>query len=232
MSWWFDKKAVEQTLKLKEEIDISTYVETGVFRGINIRFWSYYFKEVWGCDISEEYLKIAKSKVQDRNVLLLKIDSPTFLKSITNTYNKMRREDTLFIYLDAHFYDPKLPANEKWVVKNELKALEGFRNCAIAIHDFDCNGLGHLVYDGEHLNFELIKDELSKVNPDFRFYTNTREFCEVHTRESIKGVIGLVEDEETLETIDYHSTDRLKYRGILYCVPRELDLRRYQLICK
>lgn len=231
MSWWFDKKAVEQTLKLRDEFDISTYVETGVFRGINLRFWSYYFKEVWGCDISEDYLKTARSKVADRkNVRLFKESSPFFLKRFVNKYDYNKRQDTVFIYLDAHFYDPKLPKSEKWVVKNELKALEGFKNCVIAIHDFDCAGLGHLVYDGEPLNFELIENELSKVNPDFHYYTNTREFCEVHTKQSIEGVLGLVPDEETLETIDYHSTDRLKYRGILYCVPKELDLRRYELV--
>ncbi len=135
----------------------------------------------------------------------------------------------ILFYLDAHFYDAALPKNKRWVVKDELKALAEFTNCIIAIHDFDCNGLGHLVYDGQPLNFELIKEDLLGVNPYFHFYGNTREGCEVHTAESIIGVEGLEPDSDTLETIRYHDCDRLKYRGILYATPQPLDLSVFPL---
>ncbi len=99
-----------------------------------------------------------------------------------------------------------------------------------AIHDFNCgNGLYGLVYDVEPLNFELVRDYLVQVNPNFSYYTNLREHCNPHTEESIIGVEGLAPDIETLETIRFHNSDRLKYRGILYCTPQPLDLIRFQL---
>lgn len=222
MSWWFDRKAVETTLKLRDKFKINTYVETGVFRGINVRFWSYYFDDVMGCDISDEYLKTAKEKVANRpNVRLFKMCSNNFIEWICEGYGN--RKDIILFYLDAHFYNSLLPKSELWVIKKELHVLKGFKNCVLVIHDFDCGGLGHLCYDGQNLNYELIKEELNAVNPDFNYYTNAREYCDVHTRDSIKDVLGLFPDEETLETIDYHNTDRLKYRGILYCVPQKLE---------
>lgn len=227
MSWWFDKKAVEQTLKLRDKFKIRSYVETGVFRGLNVRFWSYYFDDVMGCDVSEEYLAIARKKVADRpNVRLFKMPSHNFIEWILEGYYASGRKDIILFYLDAHFYDPE---SERWVIKKELQALEGFKKCILVIHDFDCEGLGHLCYDGVSLNYNLIKDELNAVNPNFNYYTNAREYCDVHTRDSIKDVLGLFPDEETLETIDYHNTDRLKYRGILYCVPQKLDLNKFEM---
>lgn len=230
MSWWFDKKAVEQTLKLRDKFKINSYVETGVFRGLNVRFWSYYFNDVAGCDISDEYLDIARKKVADRsNVRLFKMLSHDFIELILEEYDVSGREDIILFYLDAHFYDPNLPKRDIWVVKKELQSLKGFKNCVLVIHDFDCGGLGHLCYDGVNLDYNLIKDDLRIINSNFYYYINAREYCDVHTKDSIAGIRGIFPDEETLETIDYHNTDRLKYRGILYCVPQKLDLNKFEV---
>lgn len=229
MSWWFDKIAVEQTLKLRDKFQIKTYLETGTFRGLNIKFWSYYFDEVFGCELNEEYYKISIDRIRDRkNIRLYNVSSEIFLSLFVKEYKKQSREDIIFIYLDAHFYNPDLRKKKRFVVLDELSALRDFKNCIICIHDFDCEGLGHICYDGYHLNFELIKNKLKEINI-FLYYTNTKQFSAVHSKASISNVVGLDTDEDTLETIDYHNSDRLKYRGILYCVPSELNLKEFKL---
>lgn len=225
---WIDKKSVEQILKLRDTFSISTFLETGTFMGINARFHSYNFKEVLSCDINEEYLKIAKEKTKSlSNVFLYRKSSPRFLTDFIEDYKEKERKDIVFIYLDAHFYDSSLPKKDKWVVKNELKALRDFNNCVICIHDFD-NGLGHIVYDGEHLGLPLIKKDLMKVNPGFSLYTNDLVSCDTITNPA--EIKGLYADFETLDGIQFaHSTPRLTYRGILYCTPKKLDIKKFDL---
>lgn len=230
MSWWFDRIAVEQTLQLKRDFNVNTFIETGTFRGINLRFWAYYFKDVWGCDIEDEYISIAQRKLANRNnVKLFKMNSNEFIKMFISNYRRQRREDIVIFYLDAHFYKPNALPEDRWVVKKELDTLKNFDRGIVIIHDFDCNGLGHICYDGEDLNFNLVKEYLEAVNQNFHYYVNKKEFCNPHTLETIKGVSGLFMDEETIETINYHNVDRLKYRGILYCIPSKLNLKKYKL---
>ncbi len=228
---WLDKKSIEQMLKIRDDFDISTFVETGTFKGINAKFHAQNFKEVLTCDIIDEYLRVATKRLEPyKNVFVYKQSSPDFLKLFIQKYNEQGRKDIVFMFLDAHFYDPSLPPDEKWVVINELKALKGFKNCVICIHDFDCEGLGHCVYDGESLGWPLIKNDLMKVNTDFSLYTNTKEFCQIYDEKTIANVPGIALDADTLDNIRYaYSAERLTYRGILYCTPRKLDLNNFQL---
>lgn len=227
MSWWFDKIAVEQTLKLRDRFDVVTYVETGTFRGINLRFHSFNFEEVLGVEKSKEYADKTRQRCSDRtNVTVRCSDSAEFLRSFV-AWHLLEPSNIPFFYLDAHFYNPA----ERWVVKRELQMLCGLPNCIIAIHDFQVGGLGYLIYDGEPLSFAVIRNELDAINPFFSYYTNSPEWSEVHTAESIVGVQGLEPDEDTLETIRYHDTDWRKHRGILYCTPTPLDLQHYKLKC-
>ena len=228
---WIDKKSIEQVLKLRDKFHISTYIETGTFKGINAKFHAQNFKEVLTCDIGEEYLKKAREKLKSyKNVFIYKQPSPDFLKSFVERYNREGRKDIVLLYLDAHFYDPALPPEEKWVVKRELKALAGFKNCVIYIHDFDCQGLGHCSYGGEHLDLELVKDDLLRVNPNFHLYTNSRELCDIYDEKTIADVPGITLDEDTLDNMRFaHSAERSTYRGILYASPAELDLNYFEL---
>ncbi len=228
---WLDKTSIETILQLRDKFQISTFVETGAFKGVNAKFHAQNFKEVLTCDISDEYIEAAEKRTEDcKNVKISKQSSPDFLRSFIERYNKENRKDIVFIYLDAHFYDPVLPPEEKWVVVNELKALIDFKNCIICVHDFDCEGLGHCCYNGQPLGWPLIKEHIIKVNPSFYFYTNTREFCNIYNEKTISDVLGITLDEETLSNIRYaHSNDEKTYRGILYCTPQELDLEKFKL---
>ena len=226
--WWFDKKAVARGEKLRDFYKIDLMIETGTFKGLNLKFWSYRFPYVIGIEKDAAYCQLTRERIATRNnATLYHESSPQYLSSITRMN---RGKSPVLFYLDAHFYDPAVLPEKRWVVRDELKALNNFHNCVIVIHDFDCHGLGHLVYDGQPLNLDLIREDLMGVNPDFHLYGNTRDGCEAHTVESITGVEGLEPDEETIETINYHNTDRLKYRGILYATPTPLDLTKFDLV--
>lgn len=229
---WLDKKSIETMLKMRDDFNISTFLETGTFKGINAKVHAYNFKEVLTCDIKEEYLIDARKRLEPyKNVFVYAQSSPDFIKDFIEKYNKEGRTDIVFFFLDAHFYDPALPPDQKWVVLNELKALKGFKNCVICLHDFDAQGLGHCTYDGQDLDWPLVKEDVLKVNPDFYFYTNKREFCEIYDEKTIVGVPGIELDEDTLSNIKYaHTAERLTYRGILYVSPKKLDLTRYHLV--
>jgi len=219
---WTDKKAIETIKKIRDKFNIKTFLETGTFKGINARLHSSNFKEVLTCELIEEYFLIAKEKLRKcENVKIFNKTSPLFLKDFVEEYNKGVRSDIVFIYLDAHFYNPALPIEKRFVVLEELKALKGFKKCIIAIHDFD-NGLGHITYDGQPLNLKLIKEDLMKVNPDFKLYTNELATCEIYDEKTILDS-GMIIDFETMDNICYaNSIPRLTYRGILYAVPFEL----------
>ena len=225
--WWLDRNAIEIGEKLRDTLNIKEYVESGTFRGINLKFWAYRFDRVIGIEIDQErFWQTGRRLNRQINAEIICKDSSQYLGEYVDNYYRDGRIDTVLIYLDAHFYTPgeKKTQEDRWVVLRELKALEGFKNCVLVIHDFNCEGLYGLVYDGEPLDFALVKDELAKVNPDFSYYNNIREHCKPHTEESIVGVEGINPDYDTLETIRYHHSDKLKYRGILYCVPRPIDL--------
>lgn len=228
---WTDKKSVEQMLKLRDQYGISTFVETGCFRGVNLRMHSFYWEHVLSCDISEEYLKISREYNKDRkNVIIDKKDSASFLQSFFSNYLLNDRTDTIFFYLDAHFYDKLLPYNMKWAVVNELKSLYGFKNCVICIHDFNCSSLGHCCYDGEPLGFPLVLPHLRRINPDFYYYINYKESCDIYNETTIRNVKELIIDDHILDTMRFvNSSDIKRYRGMLYCTPTKLDLNKYEL---
>lgn len=228
MSWWYDLRATHNTILIKDIYKVSTFVETGTFRGVNLKFWASYFNNVIGCELNPEYYAITKDRLDHTynkiNYQLINKSSPDFLSEYIKQYRQDKRTDYVIFYLDAHFYDSKLP--NKFVVLDELDALYDFDKAIIIIHDFDVSGLGHIEYDGISLNFDLVKDALNSVNPEFDYYRNTRERSDVHNLDSIKYCFGLDADADTIETINYHQEDRLKHRGLLYCLPRLYDLER------
>jgi len=228
---WVDKNSIKQMLKLRDDYNISQFVETGVFKGVNVRLHSFHWDKVMSCDISDEYIAIAKDYVKDRdNIIIEKKSSADFIKGFIKKYKEEDRSDIVFFFLDAHFYDPNLPTGDKWVITHELESLKGFKNCVICIHDFDCSDLGHCCYDSQPLGFPLVLSGLLKVNPNFYFYVNNRENCEIHDEKSIYEVKELVINEEVLDNIRYaNSCDRLRYRGLLYCTPGLIDTDKYDL---
>ncbi len=214
---WTDKKAVEVIKYLRDKYDIKTLIETGAFKGINARLHGKNFETVMTCENQNSYFEEAKENLkQCDNVILIKEDSPSFLHHLSiNQY---------IFYLDAHFYNPNLAIEDRFVIKNELENMKKFKNSIIIVHDFD-NGLGHVTYDNIDLDIELLRNKLKKINKKFFFYTNTLESCDI-VKSNAKDIkdAGLEVDFDTLDNLDYAWTSpRLTYRGILYCLPTELN---------
>jgi len=223
---WTDKIAIETIKQLRDEFNIHYFIETGTYKGINSLVQSKNFDYVFTCENNDEYFKIAEEKLKNNiNVYIYKANSPDFLKMTKERIERLKNDGIIFIYLDAHFYNVNLPKDKHFVVIDELKALSNFKNCIIAIHDFWNNNFSGITYDGIKLDFNLLKKYLFNVNPNFKYYTNTK--CDIYTEETLKEIVD-----------DVDATDNIKYawskpektqRGILYCVPKEIDVSKYNL---
>ena len=224
---WTDKQSIKHINELKNIYKVKTLVETGTFKGITARLQSQNFKEVLTVELLKEYYEVAKKRLKDyQNVYIFNMDSSKFLTDFIKRYKRENRNDFIIFYLDAHFYDPQLQKKDRFVVLKELKALKNFRNAIIVVHDFD-NNLGHITYDGQPLNLELMKKDLLNINPNFKFYTNELGSCDIVTKKEVinNKIEGLEPDFETLDNLDYlWQTPRLTYRGLLYCLPSEINV--------
>lgn len=205
---WTDNKAIKVIKFLRDKFKIDLFIETGTFKGINAELHSKNFKKVYTIERLEEFWEESKKRLDKYdNVITLLGDSSDWLR--------MFCQGREIYYLDAHFYDPKLPKKKRFVVLDELKALKGNKDCIIIIHDFD-NNLGHITYDGISLDLDLIRKDLFNVNPKFHLYTNTLEGCDIRKPK-------WWQDKQTKDNLKYaHKTPRLTYRGILYCLPKKL----------
>ena len=231
---WTDKKAIKQFCKLRDEFNIDRYVETGTHKGIGAAVHAANFSEVLTIENDQKWFDISHERLAMYDNVEQKLcDSQVVLKNLANEYKTMPGNEYTFFYLDAHFYDPQALPEDRFVVLKELRALAGHHRCVIAIHDFDCNGLGHIVYDGQSLNFNLLKEWLYAVNPNFNYYCNTRELCDIMTVQRITDgeVPNLNPDPEVLDAMQYvWSLPEKTYRGILYAVPKKLDLNVFELV--
>lgn len=221
---WTDKGALKVIWYLRDKYKVKQFIETGTYKGVNLLAHRGKFEELVSCEKVREYFNIACKRTNyynsNNSIFIWNVESPIFLK-------EWRQHEmfngTPIIYLDAHFYNKTLPKRKRFVVLDELKALRGFSNCIIIIHDFD-NNLGHITYDGVSLDMDLLTLELFLVNPGFHFYTNTLESCDiVKTKKDITN-LGLTWDKEMQDTLKFiHSKPCKTYRGILYCLPSKLS---------
>jgi len=227
---WTDKQSVRVMKYLRDKYEIKDFVETGTHVGINAKLHSKNFDRVLSCEKITEYYDKAQRRLKDcPNVYVVQQDSSYFLKNIVQSIKNNPPDipaqiQTPLFYLDAHFYDPKMPSGKgKFVVLHELKALKGLENCVISIHDF-CNNLGGINYNGMKLDFDLMEEDLKNINPSFHYYTNTLESCDiVQLDHSDIKAAGLEVDNDVLSNLEYAWTKPDKtYRGLLYALPTEL----------
>jgi hypothetical protein len=227
---WSDASALKTFKDLRDYFGISLFIETGTFHGVNAAVQAANFRKVITIEINEEYYNSAVEKLKPYpNVEVKHLDSALMLEGLQDI---IYSEPCVLIYLDAHFYDASLPEKDRWVILRELRALKNTDNVILVIHDFD-NGLGHLTYDGQSMNLKFLSELLFKINPNFHYYTNRKETCDIITKERVAAgeIPNLVLDEVTADNLDYAWSHETKtYRGILYCTPEELDLSKFNLI--
>jgi len=209
---WTDKGALKTIWAIKDFFKVRTLVETGTFKGINAEIHANHFDEVQTSELIPEYYEEAKRRLDKYdNVKLFNVDSQKHILDFIKEYKQQNRKDYVIFYLDAHFYNPDGP---RWVVQRELDALKGFDKAIVIIHDFN-NGLGHCIYDGERLGWNVVKN-IKKINNKFKYYTNLLEHCDI-----VK--LGEMNDLVAEDNVKYlWQTPRLTYRGLLYAVPSKL----------
>lgn len=221
---WTDMISLQTIKQLRDDFKVKSFIETGTFRAINALVHSENFDYVWTCEINKESLKICDSKIVHKpNIYLFEGSSPNWLQDIRRKFQD--REEVVMVYLDAHFYDANLPIEKRFVVLDELKALRQMNNCIIIIHDFWNGQFSGITYDGNKLDFDLVKHYLFEVNPNFKYYTNTE--CDIYNENTIKELIN---DKDADDNIKYaNSSVEKRLRGILYAVPKDLDITKYKL---
>lgn len=238
---WTDRGALRTIWYLANKYDSQGFIETGTYKGTNILVHVNKFPYVAGCEIKKEYFKIACLRTQSMlfekdkmgwnfftNIYLHNTTSPKFLKN--RVKNKLDGRTPIF-YLDAHFYDKKLPKNKRFVIKEELKAMRGIGECCIVVHDF-CNGLGSIRYDEVDLDMKMLKPLLLKINPKFQFYTNTLEGCDIVQTPDDVQQLGLTWDKEMRTTLEFVWSKPVKtYRGLLYALPSKLTKKEMRELC-
>ena len=221
---WTDVQSLRVIWYLRDKYKVKQFIETGTYKGTNLAAHRGAFSLMASCEVNKEYYDIANDVISKcighNNAVIWNKSSPKFLKSWKE---QELFEGTPIFYLDAHFYDKTLPKSKRFVVKDELKSLQGIGKCVIVIHDF-CNGLGSINYDGIDLDLNLIRKELWLINSNFYFYTNTLKSCEiVKTKEDIRR-LGLKWDAEMKSTLEFiWSKPEKTYRGLLYCLPTKLN---------
>lgn len=222
---WPDKAAARVMAAMRDQFQVDTLVETGTAHGIGARYWARLFPLVLSCEINEGMLAVAQEKTNDiANVFLYPRPSPEFLAWFRSIYEEGGREDVVAFLLDAHWY-------QDWPLLGELRALKGFPQAIIVIHDFKAPGLGYVSYNGQDLDWDYVKKDLLAVNTGFHLYHNTREGCDIVTPAEVADgkVPGLIWDAETrhvLENVVWES-ERRAYRGILYATPGPLEMGGY-----
>lgn len=232
---WTDKRAMSTIRDLQKEFLVDWFIETGTFRGINLAAHAPFFEGVLGIESDPSMVDISKYATRRYlNVGIANESSPEALRRIRLERDAKDTEIPLF-YLDAHFYDPALPQDKRFVVKQELEALEGYGDCVIVIHDFQTGDpeLGHITYDGVPLGWNVVGDALRKVNPNFYYYCNSRQHSDIVTAEDVRKhttPYPIEANAGVFEALDFVWSSPLKtYRGLLYCTPRPLDLTKYAL---
>ena len=222
---WTDAGAIGTIRKLKDLYNIKVCVETGTWRGVNAELYASIFDRVFTVENDFLTAEAARRRLKrfGSKVEVIYGDSSLFLKRFKD--NSAGSHPPVFIYLDAHFFKP----DEDWVAVEELKALQGFLNCVLCIHDFDNGELGHLIYNDVHFGWDVIGEYIRKVNPNFHYYTNTRDGCRIYDEDDIKE-LPITIDVDLLDNLRFaNSSDVKKYRGILYATPTALDLNQFQL---
>lgn len=161
-----DKFIAEEFIKLKNEWNVDTIVETGTFQGETTEWFANNFNCTHSIEI-ETYnavnLKILEIKYLGKLYVHFG-SSPTVLQSLVPNFTKR----TMF-FLDAHWGD-------FWPLLDELSII---KNCKIkpiiAIHDFKCYNFGFDSYKGINLDYNYVKNNIEDIYGDsgYIFYTNS-----------------------------------------------------------
>lgn len=163
----------EKISEIIKRYEIDTIVETGVHRGESTAIFSFMVPKVYGIDILQESIKVAKNYVENQckrdNVTFICGNSPDALKQIMPQLDVSK---TLF-FLDAHWWD-------EWPINDEILSIEKNKG-VIVVHDIlvpDHPELNYDVYKGQPFNYDFIKESLYSWSPNHQIEYNTKSFSQ------------------------------------------------------
>lgn len=219
---WQDRGAMRQIAQMRDDFKLTQCVETGTWIGASAEVLAHHFPSVLTCEIAEGYFRKATNRLAHyKSIILMQMESDKFLHLINN--------EATYFFLDAHPFNNNTGG---WPIEKEIPALGKRDNCVICIHDFDNGELGFISDGTRKLDWRMVGHLLTEVNPNFHYYTNTMEFCDIVSEEDI-GNVPVTVDADIIDCIRHSINgggDATKYRGILYAVPQPLDLSKYKLI--
>jgi len=145
-------------LKIKNDNNLDTVIETGTFHGATTIWFSKNFNKVYTVECNETYFKESGENMGNlRNVTRKLQDSPAFLKEVLPLVD----DSNTIIFLDAHWYTNP--------VLNELVAIkESGKKPILAIHDFmvpDHPEFGYDIYPEQDIiyNWEWIEKYIEDI---------------------------------------------------------------------
>jgi len=165
-----DKFIEKEMIKLRDEFNISTVVETGTFWGQSAKFFGKNFEKVYTFELHEENSKTAQDFCKGLDNMEFFIgDSMEYLPNIID---KIKDERTLF-FLDSHLVGHYTPT------PFELDVISNMNNKPIiCIHDFHVPN-SKLVYDKYEdfqYKFENIEKYLDDIyDGEYEHYYNSDE---------------------------------------------------------
>jgi len=181
-----DRYFLEKFKELVVDYSIETVVETGTWLGdfiitasrfvkhaISIEIQRQFFEGTKARFISEGYSQVpvpkyiaggeATSYVKEKSTITLICgNSPDVIRRIIEEL-----PEPILFYLDAHWL-------AYWPIKDEIRAIKPRPNSIIIIDDFKVPGKGwhYDSYKGVDLDYELVKDDLAFVNPNYITFYN------------------------------------------------------------
>lgn len=159
----------------KYKNDCKILIETGYWLGEGVeRALQSGFEKVYTCDINPDFIKNAKEKYKEDNVIAEVAESQIFLEKVLNNI-----DEKVVIFLDAHFMP--LDENQESLGFGPITVKEGIDPCpllkeleiiknhhikdhVILIDDFQC--FNTWMFD--NLGYDDIIDFVKTINPKYK----------------------------------------------------------------
>ena len=154
-----DPELLNWTLNIAQKFNLTTFLETGTYKGESAKIVSQYFQKVITIENNHDNYKDAVYNLKD--VINCKPyfgNSPEIMNIVLEEYS-----NNTFFFLDAHW-------DEYWPILDELKIIKNKKiKPVIAIHDFfvpDENKqakFGFDSYNNQPLDINYIKNALNEI---------------------------------------------------------------------
>ena len=115
-------------------LPLTTFVETGTFRGDTIEIASKYFSELYSVEMSQELYRAATERFRGQSGLHLNLgDSPDFLRE----HSEVFRSRAVLFWLDAHWCsaDDTAGSDSQSPLLNELQAIGSLHPSSVLLID-------------------------------------------------------------------------------------------------